>query len=454
MAEPVSANRIIHLGVGNFHRAHQAWYTQRANELTGTDWWITGVSLRRPDMRNALSDQNFDYTLEVRDGVSTDYQRIDVIDEILVAREDPQAVIDAIADPATRIVSLTVTEKGYYLAPQNQTGNKRLNRADPQISAELAGAAPSSTIGLIVAGLAQRFAAGGGPLSVLSCDNLPDNGKVLEAVIADYVDACETYPAGLVVWIAGQVRFPCSMVDRIVPATTDELRDRVREATGEYDAWPVSTEGFSQWVLEDNFAAERPAWEGVGVEMTLDVRPFELRKLRMLNGAHSALAYAGIAAGKTSVHEAIADLALESFCRAVMAEAGATLPEGIRDTTATYADALIARFANAALNHQLRQIAMDGSLKIPVRILASLNQRLAEGLASPALERSLRVWMDFVIHETEAGRRLDDPMADELARLCRAANDPTAARRALLACAAIFSDFVTVHPAAAERLIA
>lgn len=453
MTIPTIPQRIVHLGVGNFHRAHQAWYTQRANELTGTNWRITGVSLRRPDMRDALKAQDFGYTLEIRDGVTTDYQRMDVIDDILVAREDPQAVIDAIADQATRIVSLTVTEKGYCLDPVSHA----LNRADLLIAAELNGAAPTSTIGLIVAGLAKRFTEDAAPITILSCDNLPDNGKVLRALIADYAASCSSCPDGLAAWIAANVRFPCSMVDRIVPSTTDDLRDRVRAATGEVDAWPVSTEGFSQWVLEDNFAgptraASRPFWDRVGVELTDDVRPFELRKLRMLNGAHSALAYAGIAAGKRYVHEAIADPDLEGFARALMMEAGETLPGSIQDSVAGYADALIARFANAALNHELRQIAMDGSLKIPVRILATLNERLARGLASPALERSLRAWMDFVITETAAGRPLDDPKADELAALCRSAGSDTAARAALLSKTAIFADFTHSHPEATTRL--
>jgi fructuronate reductase len=287
--------RIVHLGVGNFHRAHQAWYTQHANQAAGTDWRITGVSLRRPDMRDALKPQGYVYTLEIDDGSGPRYETVSVIDGILVAPEDAGGVAAAIGDAATALVTLTITEKGYGL----RSSDWRLDLNRPDTAADLQGSGPTTAVGFVVAGLARRHAVGLADLTVLCCDNLPDNGKVLGRAVDDFARAKD--PA-LADWIAANVAFPSCMVDRITPATTDELRQRVATATDKPDAWPVATEGFSQWVIEDRFSGPRPAWERAGAELVPDVRPYELRKLRMLNGAHSTLAYAGRLAGHEYVH--------------------------------------------------------------------------------------------------------------------------------------------------------
>ncbi len=436
--------RIVHLGVGNFHRAHQAWYTQRANETAGEGWRITGVSLRRPDVRDALRAQNYAYTLEIDDGSGPAYTTITVIDRILVAPEDPGAVIAAIADPATAIVTLTVTEKGYTLDPATW----RLRADHPDVRADLEASLPATAVGMLVAGLAARLDAGAGGLTVLCCDNLPENGKVLRRAALDFAQMKSATLAGR---IEANFSFPSSMVDRITPATTDELRARVAAMIGRKDAAPVATEGFSQWVIEDDFHGRRPAWETVGVELVSDVRPHELRKLRMLNGAHSTLAYAGTLASHAYVHEAVADPKLRALARGVMDEAAGTLPESVRATAPAYADGLIRRFENPGLHHALIQIAMDGSQKIPVRLLAPLKDRLRAGLPSPSMEAGIAAWAAFVWRQTRDGVALNDPLADALAGASRG-RDRESAADSLLQLEAVFGTFARDFPESVERI--
>ena len=439
------APRIVHLGVGNFHRAHQAWYTAHANSATGEAWPIVGVSLRRPDVRNALKPQGFAYTLEIEDEAGTEYERLEVIEDILVGPEVPHRVVAAIADPATCIVTLTVSEKGYTL----NASDRRLDRSDPGIAAELAGAPPRTTIGFLAAGLAARRGAGHGPLTVMSCDNLPGNGDVLGAALLDFARIKDP---GLAGWIEAEIAFPCTMVDRIVPATTDALRARVKAATSMDDAWPVATERFSQWVIEDRFAGPRPRWEEAGAEIVDDVQPYEIRKLRLLNGAHSTLAYAGLLAGKTYVHETMADEALRALGRAVMAEAAETLPGSVADTAQDYAATLMRRFNNPGLAHSLIQIAMDGSQKLPVRILPSLTERLGAGAASPALESAVAAWLAFVMRTAREGGTLNDPLNAEL--IAAGGAEADVAAKSLLAMTGIFGGFAEDFPDAAQRITA
>ena len=372
---------ILHFGPGNFFRAHLAEYTFDAG-----GWVIEAVSLRSADVADAFAAHGPSYTLAVQ---GQEPRQIDVITQVHVAPRDPGAVLARIADPAVTIISATVTEKGYHL-----DGAGRLDLADPVIAAELTGG-PQSLIGYLAHGLAQRSA----PVTILSCDNRVGNGRALEAAVRDFAAA-----AG--VEITCDTRCPNAMVDRITPATTE---DQIA-ATG--DPMVVPCEAFKEWVIEDRFAGPRPAWPGV--QFVEDVAPHELRKLRMLNGAHSYLAYAGALKGHTYVHEAVADPDLRTGVRALMSEAAATLPEVVRAQAAPYADALISRFENPHLNHALRQIAMDGSQKLPYRIVDSLRARGAA--ASPALVGALRAWVEFCRTETAAGRALQDPNAAALAK--------------------------------------
>ena len=386
------SGRILHIGVGNFCRAHLADFTQDAG-----GWTVTGVSLRSATVRDGLIGQNWRYTLAV---MGQPPKQITVFDNVLVAPENPSAVVETLADPSVAIISTTVTEKGYCF---DQNG--RLDLTHPAVQTELETGAPQSVIGYLTYGLAQRRA----PATVLCCDNMQDNGSKLGQAIRDFaVSACLEMDFEL-------LAFPNAMVDRITPATTDELRSR----TG--DQMAVPTEPFREWVIEDTFVGPRPNWPGV--DFVADVAPHEMRKLRMLNGAHSFLAYAGINAGFTYVHEAIADPDLARDARDLMQEAIETLPPEVSGAE-DYARALIARFQTPEIKHELRQIAMDGSQKLPYRILATMRDRHLKGLSSPALEKALVAWSTFCRAEMQAGRRLQDPMADEIAACVSRGVDP------------------------------
>lgn len=386
---------IVHIGLGNFARAHLLDYTADAG-----GWEVTGVSLRSATVRDGLAAQSFAYDLCVQ-GVGV--KRISVLRDVLVAPEDPARVLAAMRD--ADIISATVTEKGYHL---DATG--ALDLTDPDIAVELTGQGPRTLIGFLAHALAGRER----PVTVLSCDNLSDNGSTLKQAVLCFAKA-----AGLQIDM-GNIRFPNAMVDRITPATTDA----VRAISG--DAMAVPTEAFREWVIEDDFAGPRPDWPDV--QFVEDVAPHELRKLRMLNGAHSFMAYAGVLAGHEFVHEAVADPVLRSQVEQLMAEAGATLPISQQAQVPTYTAALLCRFENPEINHRLRQIGMDGTQKLPHRFVATLRDA---GDKAPTAAAGLRAWMDFVRAETEAGRALDDPLHAELSQAVQS-TDPTRALLKLL----------------------
>ncbi|MEL6566192.1 MAG: mannitol dehydrogenase family protein [Pseudomonadota bacterium] len=390
--------RILHLGVGNFFRAHQAWYTQAC-----PGWDVIGVSFRSSAIRDGLAAQGYQYSLVIKDAAGARVEKITCLRDIIVATEAPDSVHAQIVADKTTLITLTVTEKGYHLGPDGQ-----LDLADPAIQTDLSGGA-MTVVGALARGLAQRSV----PVTVLSCDNLPGNGARLGAAVRQFAEA-----AGL--QIDAHVSFPSCMVDRITPATTDEIRAEAG------DLMAVPTEAFSEWVIEDDFAAARPDWPGV--HWVSDVAPHEMRKLRMLNGAHSFLAYAGTLAGYTYVHEAVADPELRKGAWALMTEAAATLPPEVQGQTSRYAKALLERFENPNLHHQLRQIAMDGSQKMPIRIVAPLSERTEP---SPALQAAVTAWIRFVQAEVAAGRTLDDPRAEALAHACASPN-PEGALRTLI----------------------
>jgi fructuronate reductase len=381
---PASARRpeggIVHLGLGAFARAHLAEYTQDANSL-GESWGITGISLQRPDMRDALKLQDGLYTLAVRAPDGPRCRIIDTVRDVLVAPENRAAVIARLADPATRIVSLTVTEKGYCHDPA--TGQLRLDH--PDIIHDLENPrAPRSAIGFLVAGLAARRDAGLPPYTVMSCDNLPANGHVLRGLVLSFAALRD---AELAAWIASGGAFPCTMVDRIVPATTALDIAETENALGLHDAAPVMAEPFRQWVIEDRFVTGRPAWEKAGAQLVADVGPFEFMKLRMLNGAHSTLAYLGYLAGYETVAEASADPVLARMLEELWARIIPTVPVPPGVDLVVYAAALLQRFRNPAIRHRTWQIAMDGSQKLPQRLLGTIRDRLARGQSIDTLAR-------------------------------------------------------------------
>lgn len=417
---------ILHFGIGNFHRAHQAWYTAEANRVSGENWSITGVSLRSASIREQLEPQQFSYTLVTKGTVATDYQTISVHDDILVGAQHCEAIIDAVADPDTSCITLTVTEKGYSLDPS--TGEIVLD--DSVLQSELAGSAPQTIYAFLAKGLQRRAEQDGPPLNIISCDNLPDNGRKLEQAVAKYCEAAGIFITG---FLSDRVAFANTMVDRIVPATTDALCAEVLAETGQRDALPVSTEAFTQWYVEDRLFDPYPSWKEAGATFVEDVAPFELRKLRLLNGSHSLLAYAGLLAGHEFVHQAVKDAAIRHKVEGFMSEAATTLPAGIRDTAVDYREALFDRFANPHLNHRLEQIAMDGSQKLPVRIVPVIRELKALGAeASFALE-AVAIWAKFVVSRIRSDIRLDDPRAAEFAEMMHGTGDDQAMMRWLAA---------------------
>lgn len=405
--------RIVHLGMGAFHRAHQAIYTQDAIDEQDP-WHVVGVSLRSPDVRDTLAPQDGLYTVTERANGVTSTRLVTVIDRVLVASEDACAVIDLLAAADTPVVTLTITEKGYYRHPA--TGALRLD--DPAIAGDLCGGTPRTIYGYLAAAISRRRASGAGGLTLVSCDNLAGNGALLMRLLTEFLGACDP---DLAIWALEHVLAPNTMVDRIVPASSPSDRALVSAAIGMEDAAAIVTEPFRQWVIADRFAGPRPRWERAGAQIVDEVEPFELAKLRLLNASHSTLAYMGLQLGYAFVHQAIADPVLRDFVtRQMRVEAipSLTAAEGL-DPDA-YVDAILTRFANADLHHRLDQIAMDGSQKISQRWLAAIEDRLAEGRNSPHLLTSVAAWIAYTAN---APRIADDPLLPRYAAIWEQAGD-------------------------------
>ncbi len=422
---------VVHFGLGAFHRAHQAWHTDLAMNAGERDWMIAGVSLRSPTVAEQLNPQDGLYTLTERDADGSSTRVVGAVREVLVAPRDPSAVVDRIAAPETRIASFTVTEKGYARRPDGAL--------DP-------GAAERSFYPLLARGLRWRMEQGLPGLTLLSCDNLPANGRELERLFGRWTEARQPEIAD---WVARECTFPNAMVDRIVPAATAADLDDLERRIGLRDEGAVFTERFSQWVIEDRFAGPRPSWERHGAQLVSDVGPYETAKLRMLNGAHSALAYCGLERGHAFVHEAVADPALRALVERLMREEAATsfTPAPGQDLAA-YADALLARFANPALEHRLSQIAMDGSQKAPQRWLEPLAAHRAQGRECPAILAALAAWLRHIRGDA---RPVDDPMADDLARLWRE-NGARGIAAALFGNRGLFAHHWRADPPTLEKL--
>jgi len=403
---------IVHFGPGAFHRAHQAAYVDRLL-ADDPDWAICGVSLRNPDVRDALQPQDGLYTLALL-GERPQLRVIGAIRELLCARDQREAVLARLVDPAVRLVTLTITEKGYCLAGDG------LEFERPEIVHDLARPdAPDSAIGWIVAGLRVRRQRGLKPYTVLSCDNLADNGGRLRRAVLDYAYHVDVPLAD---WIAKEVAFPRSMVDSITPATDDALRDRVAEALGVFDAWPVQREPYSQWVVEDDFRNGRPAFERAGATLSGDIAGWDRAKLRLLNAAHSTLAYLGALMDVATVADAMREPLLAGFVETLMREDIAPCVDAPRGFEANaYIDAILGRFRNPAIRHLLSQIAWDGSQKLPVRLLGTIADALADGRGIERLCLPIAGWMRFVNRQAQAGVALSDPLADALAGIGRAA---------------------------------
>ena len=423
---------IVHLGLGAFFRAHGAIYVEQAMAASGGDWGIVGVSLQSPGTRDRLAPQGWAYTALQLGLEGETAQVVTVLRDVLVAPENPQAVLDAMTAPAVRIVSLTVTEKGYCHEPS--TG--RLNADHPDIRHDLDNPLPRSAPGFLVRALQARRAAGIPPFTVLCCDNLPENGHVVRGVV---LDLARLIDPDLAAWIEAQGAFPSTMVDRIVPATTPADVDRVETLTGRRDEAPVMHEPFRQWVVEDRFCNGRPDLGAVGVQLVEDVTPFEHMKLRMLNGTHSSLAYLGYLAGHQTIADTMADPVMAQFVdRLWRSEIIPALTPPPGTDLAAYADALAARYANPAIRHRTWQIAMDGSQKLPQRILGTIAEGRAAGRPVPGLTLAVAAWMRYASGRDEAGGTIEvkDPLAPQMAALWR--DDPAATVDGFLALSQVF----------------
>ena len=405
---------IVHLGIGAFHRAHQAVYTEAAAAATGSsEWGICGVSQRSTTVLDTLAPQDFLYTVFERERDDTVLRVIGSVRDIVFAGADPDAVVARLAAPETQVISMTVTEKGYHA--DLATGSLQV---DDEVRADLSGRAPRTAVGQLVRGLERRRAQDAGPVTVVPCDNVPSNGRTVETVVRDYL---HLLPAGSVdgleEWIAEHVSFPSTMVDRIVPATSEETVRAVQRRLGVRDEAALLTETFTQWVIEDRFAGGRPAWESAGVTFTDDVTPYELMKLRLVNASNSALAYLGLLCELPHISDAVEVPELASFADALMRrEMAPTIDAPAGVDLEAYCSEIVTRFANPWLLHRTRQVAMDGTQKIPQRLVRPIAEHRAAGREPVLAALTVAAWMEYVRHAAEGAYpwSLEDPLAEEL----------------------------------------
>jgi fructuronate reductase len=402
---------ILHIGLGAFHRAHQAVYTEDAMARSGGDWGIAAVAPRSRDVLDILREQDHLYSVT---SLSHEDQRTRVIGALAATHHLPseaEAILARIADPAVRVVTLTVTEKAY--------------RFDDEVRADLAGRPPRTVIGLLVRGLRARSAAGGPPLAVVSCDNLPSNGERLRGLVG------QATGGELGDWVA----FPSTMVDRIVPASAPSTVERAASALGVDDLAAVAAEPYSQWVIVDDFPGGRPAWDLAGATLTTDVTAWERLKLRVLNGVHSAVAYLGALAGCATIADAVALPGLTALLRSLIAQDLApTLdpPAGVSVTE--YGEEVLRRIANPAIDHRTVQVAMDGTQKLPQRLVGTVLDRRRQGALPAYAALCIAAWMRFVQGNADDGRPLplQDPLAGTIQAALPASGEPRAVVDALL----------------------
>ncbi|WP_284972886.1 mannitol dehydrogenase family protein [Atlantibacter hermannii] len=443
--------RCVHLGFGAFHRAHQAVYADILATDHHSDWGYCEVNLIGGEQQIAdLNRQDRLYTVAEMSAEGWTTRVVGVATQALHAQVDGlEAVLTALCQPEVAIVSLTITEKGYCHSPA--TGE--LMREHPMIAADLARPEqPKTAVGVIVAALARRKAAGLRGFSVMSCDNMPENGHVTRNVVLAYAHAVD---AALAQWIEGEVTFPSTMVDRIVPAVTPETLQRIADLTGIDDPVAVACEPFRQWVIEDNFVAGRPEWEKAGAELVADVLPFEEMKLRMLNGSHSFLAYLGYLAGYPLINICMEDQNFRAAARALMLNEQAPTLKVKGVDLSRYADSLIARYENTALAHRTWQIAMDGSQKLPQRMLDSIRWHLAKASNWSLLALGVAGWMRYADGVDEQGNAIEisDPLKADIAAKVAQSEQGTARVQALLSLTAIFGDDLPGNPVFVEGVM-
>ncbi|MGY5957191.1 fructuronate reductase [Kosakonia sp. BK9b] len=430
--------RIVHLGFGAFHRAHQSVYADILAAEHGSDWGYCEVNLIGGEQPIAdLKQQDNLYTVAEMSADAWTARVVGVVKRALHAQVDGlETVLAAMCEPQVAIVSLTITEKGYCHSPA--TG--KLVLENPLIAADLQNPQqPKSAVGVIVEALARRKAAGLPAFTVMSCDNMPENGHITRNVVCAYARAVN---ADLADWIEANVTFPSTMVDRIVPAVTAETLEKIAQLTGVRDPAGVACEPFRQWVIEDNFVAGRPAWEKAGAELVADVIPFEEMKLRMLNGSHSFLAYLGYLAGYQHINECMEDENYRRAAHALMLKEQAPTLQVKGVDLAHYADLLIARYSNTALRHRTWQIAMDGSQKLPQRMLDSVRWHRVHQHDFSLLALGIAGWMRYVGGVDEKGQAIEvsDPLLPTINAAVSSSAQGEARVQALLGIEAIFGN--------------
>ncbi|WP_213133841.1 mannitol dehydrogenase family protein [Citrobacter sp. FP75] len=442
-------SRIVHFGFGAFHRAHQALLTDRVLNTQGGDWGICEISLFSGDrLMSQLREQDHLYTVLEKGPNGNQPIVIGAVNECLNARLDSlAAIIEKFCEPQVAIVSLTITEKGYCIDPA--TGS--LDLANPRIVHDLHSPdEPHSAPGIIVEALHRRRERGLPPFTVLSCDNIPDNGHVVKNAV---LGMAHKRSSELATWIQEHVSFPGTMVDRIVPAATEESLAEIAHELGVADPCGISCEPFIQWVIEDNFVAGRPQWETAGVQMVDDVLPWEQMKLRMLNGSHSFLAYLGYLAGFQHISDCMQDKAFrEAAYRLMMTEQAPTLRITNVDLP-QYAESLLERFANPALKHKTWQIAMDGSQKLPQRMLEGIRVHLAQQSDWPLLALGVAGWMRYVSGVDDTGTAIDvrDPLSEKIGTLVEQSTESERVN-ALLSLHEIFATDLVQNPRFVEAI--
>jgi len=401
---------IVHIGTGAFHRAHQAVMTEEAIEADGGDWRIRGISLRSRSGANALNPQDGLYTLTERSEAGSQTRVIGALADVIAV--DAAATLEALCDPAIRVVTLTVTEKGYGIdrpaaGPDWKHPAVAADRNDPE--------RPTGVLGLLTEALRRRRSSGVAPFTVLSCDNLPHNGALVRGGVIGFARERDR---ALGDFIEAEVAFPSCMVDRITPAPTEATFAYAEQAIGCRDLAAIETEPFIQWVIEDNFCNGRPRWEAGGALFVSDVSAYERMKLTMLNGTHSALAYAGFLSGRKYVRDVMADDALAVLVARHLDAAMSVMPDLEGIDLGEYAEALRARFRNPAIEHQTYQIAMDGTEKLPQRIFAPAMAALNRGLPIDSFGFATAAWIRYTLGETDSGEKyaLRDPREEELGK--------------------------------------
>ncbi|AYD02601.1 mannitol dehydrogenase family protein [Neorhizobium sp. NCHU2750] len=429
---------IVHIGLGAFCRAHVMVYTDEVLQQGATDWGVIGVDLMSPAIRDALNPQDGLYTLLSRDNGDDKLRVVGSILDVMVTADQKQEIFDLLMKPEIRIVTLTVTEKGY--CQDAATGS--LDEKNPVIISDLANPTdPRSVPGFLTEALRRRRDAGLAPFTVLVCDNLAQNGIKVRKIVTRFASLRD---AELGRYISENVSFPCTMVDRITPATQDADRQSVASSLGVTDAWPVVTEPFRQWVIEDDFPLGRPEWEKAGAILVEDVTPYELMKLRCLNGSHSTLAYLSVVAGIETIADAMVDEDLPKVIRRLWDDdLIRTLPPVPGTDVVAYTHDLETRFRNTGVRHLTLQISWDGSQKLPPRLLEAASELYASGQNPRVIPLTVAAWMRFLSCRNELGQDypVTDPHADRLTEIARnAGGDAARLADALLSVHEIFGE--------------